>query len=460
MNFATLSYAIFLAVVVLVYWLIPRRAGRYWLIVASLVFYGSWNPIYVPGFVVLLLANWWLGLAAAGPHRSLAVGAAVAIDLGVLGVFKYADWLLGSSASVFARLLGQPVRFGALELILPLAISFVTFTMLAYVIDIKRGTSPPERDLGRFALFVVFFPHLISGPIMRAREFLPQVRHPRPFAIEHVRAALPLLVSGLLKKTLGDLLAPTVELTFGHPADYSTIALWVGVLAFAFQILLDFSGYTDLALGSARLMGFQLPRNFDWPYRAGSIQEFWRRWHMTLSRWLRDYLYISLGGSRHGEARTYAAALTTMLLGGLWHGAGVTFIAWGAWHGAGQSVHRWYRTHIATRWPMPGLAGWALTFGFVLVSWVLFRAGSMSNALAYLRGMFVPHGGQLGGTTMALVGILCLAFVAGQWPGFGDLARRLIPAGTYRRYLAYGLALVAAVALIPVSTTAFIYFQF
>ncbi len=191
MNFATLSYAIFLAVVVLIYWLIPRRAGRYWLIVASLVFYGSWNPIYVPGFVGLLLANWGLGFVAAGPHRRLAVGVAVLVDLGVLGLFKYSDWLLRSGTSVFGWLLGRDVDFGALGLILPLAISFVTFTMLAYVIDIGRGTSRPERSLGRFALFVLFFPHLISGPIMRAREFLPQVRHPRPFAMEHVRRGPP-----------------------------------------------------------------------------------------------------------------------------------------------------------------------------------------------------------------------------------------------------------------------------
>ena len=455
MNFVTLTYALFLVVVVLVYWAVPRRVGRYWLILASLVFYGTWNALYVPGFLALITANWMLGLLAER-HRA-AVWAAVVLNLVVLGVFKYADWVLGSSAGLLELLTSRPVEFGPLGLILPLAISFVTFTMLAYVIDIGRG-SRVERSFGRFALFVTFFPHLIAGPIMRGREFLPQVRHPRPFSMVHLRLALPLLVSGFIKKTAGDALAPTVNDVFASPASASTPLIWVGILAFAFQIFLDFSGYTDLALGSAHLLGFRLPLNFNWPYRATSIQEFWRRWHMTLSRWLRDYLYIPLGGSRHGRLRTYAALAVTMLLGGLWHGAGWTFLIWGAWHGLGLAFHRWFRRDLQPRTTIPPFLAWALTFGFVLVGWVFFRAETMEAAGAVLQRAVVF---TLDGAAPPLfVSLLCVVLVVGQWSGWQRLFARLAPRGSARRMLAYGSAVAAGLLLMPAQAVDFIYFQF
>jgi alginate O-acetyltransferase complex protein AlgI len=456
MNFVTLSYAVFLLAVVVVYWLLPRRAGRWFLIAASLVFYGSWNVLYVPGFVALLVVNWGFGLLAATRPRLAVIGALV-VDLGLLAIFKYLDWLIGSSASVLAFILGERPEWGVLGLVLPLAISFVTFTMLAYVIDIARGARV-ERDLGRYALFITFFPHLIAGPIMRGYEFLPQVRHPRPFALVHLRLALPLLVGGFLKKVLGDNLAPSVNAVFADPSSFATPYIWIGVLAFAFQIFLDFSGYTDIALGSAHLLGFRLPRNFEWPYRATSIQEFWRRWHMTLSRWLRDYLYIPLGGSRHGRFRTYAALLITMVLGGLWHGAGFTFLIWGFWHGAGLAVHRWWRRDYPNPRPIPPLLAWVMTFLFVLVGWVFFRATSTAEALAILqRAVSFDLAGQ---TLPLAVTLLCLVLLAGQWPGWAGLFGRLAPAGSARRYLVYGTATAAAVMLMPVQAVSFIYFQF
>jgi alginate O-acetyltransferase complex protein AlgI len=462
MNFATLTYALFLLVVVVAYWLIPRRAGRWFLIAASLVFYGSWNPIYVPGFVFLIVANFLLGLLAAQPGRArLAVWLAVIVDIGILALFKYLDWVLGSSVDLVHRLTGANVTWGPLGLGLPLAISFVTFTTLAYVIDIARGGAP-ERNFGRFALFVSFFPHLIAGPIMRAHEFLPQVRRPRPFSPVLVQRALPLIAGGLLKKTIGDNLAPIVEHAFADPAHVGTVGLWLGVVAFAFQIFFDFSGYTDMALGSAWLMGFKLPRNFDWPYRSTSIQEFWRRWHMTLSRWLRDYLYISLGGNRKGRLRTYVNLIVTMLLGGLWHGAGLTFVIWGAWHGIGLAVHRYWRERLGHRTVIPTLVAWVLTFVFVLAGWVFFRSVDLASALTYLSRMVIPHGGRM---LLSLTGTIALALVlgamvAGQWPGWWPLLRRLAPDGSRRRYLAYGAGVTLAIALLPVRAIAFIYFQF
>jgi alginate O-acetyltransferase complex protein AlgI len=456
MNFVTLTYALFLVVVVVGYWLMPRRLGRFWLIGASLVFYGSWNAWYVPGFVVLILVNWALGGLAAGPHRRLAVGLAVAIDLGLLAIFKYLDWVVASGSTLIEQVTGSAVNATALGLILPLAISFVTFTMLAYVIDIARGARP-ERRLTNFALFVTFFPHLIAGPIMRGREFLPQVRHPRPFAAIHLRLALPLLVSGLLKKVIADGLAPFVATAFADPAATSTSGLWLGALAFTFQILFDFSGYTDLALGSAHLLGFKLPRNFNWPYRALSSQDFWRRWHMTLSRWLRDYVYIPLGGSRHGRARMYAALLLTMFVGGLWHGAGWTFVVWGLWHGGGLVVHRLFRDRPNPP-RIPSVLAWAMTFLFVVVGWVFFRAESLESALAYLGGMFQLRDGA-SPVPLLLAGALVIGVVL-QWSAFWRAAARIAPAGSVRRYAGFGVALLSAVILMPVVIPDFIYFQF
>ena len=405
---------------------------------------------------MLLTANWYFGALAVRRPR-VAVTAAVVVDVGLLIAVKYSDWLLGSSASIVTWLSGEPVPWTPLGIILPLAISFVTFTMLAYVIDISRG-SRPEPRIDRFALFVTFFPHLIAGPIMRGYEFLPQVRHPRPWATVHLRLALPLLVSGLVKKVIGDTLAPSADAVFSDPGAFATPFVWIGILAFGFQIFLDFSGYTDLALGSAHLLGFRLPRNFDWPYRSLSIQEFWRRWHMTLSRWLRDYLYIPLGGSRHGPLRTYLALFTTMLLGGLWHGAGITFAIWGMWHGTGLAVHRWLRRDGPMRGlPIPAAAAWTMTFAFVMVGWVFFRAVDLDNAIAVLQQSVTVNAGE----TLPVPSVmLTLTLIAGQWTGWSSIFTTLAPSGSLRRYAAYGTAVALAILAMPVETIDFIYFQF
>lgn len=457
MNFATLTYAGFLGVVIIVYWLIPRHAGRYWLIAASLLFYGSWNALYVPAFVALIYVNWRLGALAGGPHRRLAVTLAILLDLGLLAIFKYLDWGTAAGWRLIGYLSGPAGPPPALGLILPLAISFVTFTMLAYVFDIARGGRPEPR-VSHFALFVTFFPHLIAGPIMRGREFLPQVRHPRPFALQHLQSGAPLLVSGLVKKVLADNLGPFVEASFADPAALSTVGAWLGVLAFAFQILFDFSGYTDLALGSAFLLGFRLPRNFDWPYRAHSIRDFWRRWHMTLSRWLRDYVYISLGGSRHGRPRMYLALLVTMILGGLWHGAGATFLIWGAWQGTALAVNRWWSDGPGRTIRLPELVSWSVTFSVVLLGWVLFRADGLRDAVEYLGRMVFPTDGNA--EVPPLIALALGLAVVGQWTRIATTLPALAPRGSLRRQFAYGGGVLAALILFPSAAPDFIYFQF
>lgn len=440
---------------VVVYWLLPRRARRAWLLVTSLVFYGTWNAFYVPAFLLLLVANFLIARRLAGPdgRRWLAVG--IVLDLSGLFIAKYLDWVLGSGASIIGLATGRRVELHSLGIILPLAISFVTFTLIAYLVDVHRGRKP-ERRLLDFAVFVTFFPHLIAGPIMRAYEFLPQVHHLRGWRPRYLGEAAPLIVGGLLKKTIADTFLPQVDAAFTDPGRYSAPGLAIAAIAFTFQLYLDFSGYTDIALGSARLLGFHLPRNFDWPYRSTSMSEFWSRWHITLGRWLRDYLYFPLGGSRAGDRRAYLNLMITMTLCGLWHGAGLTYVVWGALQGVALCVNRWWRRRPGGRALHP-LAGWVLTFAFVVFVRIFFNADGLDTSFAYLRNLVVPHDGAMPPTWLAIAAFLGIVL---QWPAISSVYLRLVPAGSLRRWGAYGIAIAISVALLPVTTPAFIYFQF
>jgi alginate O-acetyltransferase complex protein AlgI len=441
--------------VVLGYWLLPRRLRTWWLFAASLVFYASWNVGYVPGFLLLIGANYLLGLAAAGRHKRAAVITAVVLDLAILAVFKYLDVALGNSASLVTQITGQPIEWGGLGIVLPLAISFVTFTLIAYIVDVSRGQAP-ERDPLHFAVFIAFFPRVLAGPIMRGPQFLPQLRFERRFSLPLLHMAVPLLVSGLFKKSLADQLGPAVREGFADSAELSSVALLAVATAWTFQLYLDFAGYTDMARGAARLLGIGMPRNFNWPYRALSMAEFWRSWHMTLGAWLRDYLYFPLGGSRRGGARTYLNLMITMTLAGLWHGAGAGYVLWGVFQGLGLSVNRWWR-----RWPrhpvLPALISWAITFTFVVLARVPFVAPDLGTAFGFYERMLIPHGG----TMPSLVLVLALTvFIAAQWPGWEPIAQRLAPRRTARRWLAYGVAIAVAVLLLPAGAPDFIYQQF
>ena len=440
------------------YWLLPRSARRWWLLAASILFYASWNLLYVPGLLGIIVANHLLAQRIAtrtGSARRRSLAIAVCLDLGVLGVFKYLDWVLGGSSSIVRWVTGRQVELGSLGLILPLSISFVTFTILAYVIDVYRGRVP-ERRLSNVALFITFFPHLVAGPIVRAHELLPQVRHPRPFRGAYLVDAAPQLSGGLLKKAVADQLAPAVGVALAHPGQLSSGALAVTLVAYTFQLYLDFSGYTDLALGSARLMGIRLPRNFDWPYRSSSMSEFWGRWHMTLSRWLRDYVFFPLGGTRRGERRTTINIMATMILCGLWHGAGLTFIVWGALQGAALAVHRWWRRR--TGHPvMPVLLAWAITFTFVCLVRIFFVAPDLASALRYLRALLSF---QEGVAAPPLLVAAVIIGIIGQWPALERLFRRIAPAGTGRRWAAVGGAFAAGLVLLPTGAPDFIYFAF
>ncbi|MCJ2115812.1 MBOAT family protein [Methylobacterium sp. J-001] len=433
------------------------RAAPAWrlplLVVLSFVFYGRWDVRFVPLLAGSILANWCVArLYRRQPGRWLIPGA-IAANLALLGLFKYFDFF-ADLANLIPGL--EAPRLG---LALPLGISFFTFHHIMYLADLRAGRAP-AFGLTKYALYIAFFPQVLAGPLVRWSEIMHQFDeqpYARPDAAERFARGLMLLTVGLAKKVfLGDPLAAYVNPVFQAAATGKVITVaeaWQATLGFTFQIYFDFSGYTDMALGIALLFGLVLPQNFDAPYRATSLREFWRRWHMTLSRFLRDYLYIPMGGNRRGLPRQVGALAATMTLGGLWHGAGLTFLAWGALHGLGLGAGVLARR---ARIAIPAPVGWVLTSLFVLLTWVLFRAASFDAALLIFKGLFglAPHGSGFKWRTIAVA-----ALVATVGPTAWVAVHRLPP----RRALAFGFALLFVVVLLKIGDDAnyeFIYFQF
>jgi D-alanyl-lipoteichoic acid acyltransferase DltB (MBOAT superfamily) len=373
-----------------------RKPKVYLIVVASLIFYGAWNYRFIPLLVGSALADYFIAQAIGRADSKTAkkrwLTLSIAINLGILGLFKYADFVLVSVAD-FLGLFGVDADLPTLAWVLPVGISFYTFQSLSYTIDVYRGDMEPRRGLLEFVAALSFFPQLVAGPILRARQILPQMHElPIPTWPEAKRGFL-LITAGVLKKTMADLLAAPVARAFDSAEPVSLLETWTGVLAFAGQIYGDFAGYTDMAIGLALLLGFKIPLNFNLPYFAVSPVDFWRRWHISLSTWLRDYLYISLGGNRTGGR--LRNVMITMLLGGLWHGAAWTFVFWGFFHGLLISgSHQLGKVRALALFhdkPARGiqLLKWALTFYLVLIGWVLFRAQSIGSAMAMLG---VMHG--------------------------------------------------------------------
>ena len=447
------------------YWgvLRTRRARNLLLLGASVVFYTRWSAPLVLLVVATALYDYGMALAIeAAPTargRRARLVAAVVVPLGLLAYFKYTNFLVAQVWPLFGASRPPPV----FAIVLPLGISFYTFETIAYVIDVYRRRIPAERDIVNYALFLLFFPHLIAGPIVRPGQLLPQLRRGRALDWSRVEVGVRLFVLGMLKKAVvADQLALIVDPVFARPDSYATGTLWTAAVSYAVQIYCDFSGYSDMAIGAAHLLGITLPTNFRMPYFAANPAEFWRRWHITLSTWLRDYLYIPLGGNRHGTLMTYRNLLLTMLLGGLWHGAAWTFVVWGGYHGMLLALHR------AIPWPAwtgrPSLRPLrvALTFLLVCVGWVFFRAASLGLAATMLARMFAPAAG-LGlapGVSALVAAILGTVLVAHLVGTFADVPRlvRAVPAPILGTALAGGFLLAALLA--PDTGGAFIYFQF
>jgi alginate O-acetyltransferase complex protein AlgI len=461
--FPSFEFAFFFPVVLALSWaLMPHpRAWKPFVLAASYLFYAAASPRYCLLLAGLTLAN---QLGAVLVHRApdertakRIVAAMVAVDLGVLGVFKY----YGFFVDEFGRLLdsiGLGMPLPLLTLALPIGLSFITFQAISYVVDVKRGLLPPASTLD-FGLYLSFFPHVVAGPIVRAREFIPQLAKPRDPRDVAVGAAVVLIALGLVKKVaIADYLArEVVDPVFGVPEAYAAPDVALAAYAYAAQIYCDFSGYTDIAIGVALLMGFVFPQNFNSPYRATSFRDFWRRWHMTLSRFLRDFLYIPLGGNRGGKWKTARNLMITMTLGGLWHGAAWGFVLWGALHGACLVIERM----LSGRVKAPAALRWAIVFHVVVFGWILFRAENLDLVGTFLSQLTEP--GEA--TLWAPATVAAVAAVIGfQLLPPDPLERLRLRVAALPSY-ALGFGLAAVVALVGATVPSegvppFIYFQF
>lgn len=400
---------VFLPVSLIVYFLLNKFkltiASKIWLVLSSFIFYGWWKAIYLPLIIGSILVNYFIGTfllkhiegKKLSKKHILTLG--VCINLLVLGYFKYTNFFITN----LNYLTGSNISLK--HIILPLGISFFTFTQIAYLIDSYRGVSK-EYSILNYSLFVTFFPHLLAGPIIHHREMMPQFDKLRNKVLDrrNIASGLYLFSIGLAKKVLiADTFAQWANYGFNNLEQIKFIAAWITSLSYTLQLYFDFSGYTDIALGSALMFNIRLPFNFNSPYKALDIQDFWRRWHVTLSRFLRDYIYIPLGGNRRPLPIALLNLIITFLIGGIWHGAGWTFVVWGSLHGIAMVVHRlWQKTSLK----MPKILAWLITFNFINITWVFFRAGSFDNAFRMLKGMFGLNGVVLPSILIRFIGFL------------------------------------------------------
>ncbi len=472
MLFPTLTFAVFFVIVYPIYWFLRERGSgwKIFILAASYLFYGAWDWRFVFLIILSTVVNQEfalrLGRSAERHKRALLIGAIV-FNLGILGLFKYYGFFI-ESLNALLRTLGVGGRLPLLEIIVPVGVSFFTFQAITYVVDIYRGQLARSSVLD-FAIYLAFFPHLVAGPIVRAGEFLPQLKAPQVPTQRQASGAAFLILGGLFKKVViaSNLGSAIVDPVFAAPSQHSAPEILLAIYAYAIQIYADFSGYTDMAIGIALLFGFTFPQNFDRPYAAASLQEFWRRWHMTLSRWLRDYLYIALGGNRRGRLLTYRNLVLTMVLGGLWHGAATTFIAWGLFHGVGLAIERWWgERRAASTEPGLSFAGqiWVqrfLIFHLVCIAWVLFRASSFDRALTiYWRALTAWEPGPLASSNLALVigGMLALQFIP---PNVGrSLEEAFAELPLVAQGALIGIIMAIIFALGPRGVAPFIYYQF
>lgn len=451
----------FLPAVLLGYFLLHRlrraAAANMWLALASLAFYGYWNIGYVPLLLGSMAFNYAIGKwlivnAAQSPAwRKGAVACGIAGNAMLLGYCKYVDFFLLQLAQATGR------EVALLHIVLPLGISFFTFTQIAFLIDAFQGKVQRVHPVN-YVLFVTFFPHLIAGPILHHGDMMPQFDRARNrvWNWKSVAAGIFMFCVGLFKKVvIADTLAPYAD--NGFAASVAFVDSWLAAWSYAFQLYFDFSGYCDMAVGIALLFNIRLPQNFNSPYKAVSITDFWRRWHMTLGRFLKEYIYIPLGGNRNGFAAANRNLLVTFLIAGLWHGAGWTFIAWGLLHGAGQAAQRWW-TRLGR--PLPIVLARLLTLQFVVVAWVLFRAEHWGQAVRLLRGMAGLNGWGMerwGGKPESVLFVLAAASLALLFPNSSELERRL----KMDKKTALAAALLFVVSLLYVNRVSpFIYFNF
>ena len=485
MLFNSAEYAVFLPLVVLIYWALARslRLQNIWLLLVSYLFYGWWDWRFLGLLFATSLIDFIVGISIEGAAekktKRLILTASLIANLGTLGFFKYYNFFIDSLAAALGAL-GIEIHTFTLQVILPVGVSFYTFQALTYTVGVYRGQVKATRDFPTFLAYVAFFPQLVAGPIERAKHMLPQFLSPRTIDAERFTSGLRQIAWGLFcKLVVADNCAVVVNSIFTHSGTPAGSVALVGAFFFAFQIYSDFSGYTHIALGSARLLGFELIQNFATPYFSQSIGEFWRRWHISLSTWFRDYVYIPLGGSKEGKLRQARNILLTFTISGLWHGANGTFLVWGFLHGMyylpsiwmGEPLAEWARTRGRTLRTMTGLFRGLRTFVLVLIAWVFFRADSIHQALSFLDAIFsrslwtsplpaMQRQEILWPATVSMVGIVALVQI--EWL---QRARKFALEVEYQpaaiRWLAYTCLLGLIVTLRYTGAPLdFIYFQF
>lgn len=366
MQFTSLAFAVFLPIVFMIYWAVPNKYRMPLLLLVSYGFYMTFSP----GYVVLLLCVSLLTYLVGIYCNKICFITGVTVQIALLAFFKYAGFLPGISES----------------LVIPVGISFYIFKAVSYLADVYKGKISPEKKAVPLFLYLAFFPDIVSGPINRADVLIPQLKEEKKFEYDRAVYGMRLILLGLFKKLLiADTLARYVDQVFALPGAYMGISYMIVAVFYTIEIYCDFSGYSDMAVGIARLFGIVSMENFKSPYFAANVKEFWDRWHISLSTWLRDYVYIPLGGSRKGEVKTYFNLLTTFLVSGIWHGANLTFLVWGALHGIYQMIYRFYKKHF--KWRISGIAGVIITFGAVCIAWIFFRADNLQDALYMIRYM-------------------------------------------------------------------------
>jgi D-alanyl-lipoteichoic acid acyltransferase DltB (MBOAT superfamily) len=470
MLFHDRIFLLFFPVVFLVHFLIRRRhmLTLAWLLAASYVFYGWWNPYYLVLIVAATTLDWYIGLRMGRPEarKHLWLGLTLLSNVGLLAFFKYADFMtenlnallqpLGYRMHNPARLLMDGLH---MEYVLPVGISFFTFQSMSYTIDVYRGRIPVERSLLRFATFVSLFPQLVAGPIERASNLLPQLHEPPRITGRDICDGLSQFLVGLFKKVaLADYLALYVDPIYGSPAEHNAPALLLATFAFAWQIYFDFSGYTDMARGIGLILGFKLMMNFNNPYAATGLGDFWNRWHISLSTWFKDYVYYPLGGNRGGEARTYRNMVLTMLVSGVWHGAAWGFVIWGALHAVGRVVTRGLEQSPFYRDRFPTLLKQLLVFGFVCFTWIFFRGRTWGGSWEILsRICTTPWTDPRFPVPMLVLILAVWAYELLQVSGGSRL--RFLQLAPVRVGLAAAMIVYLAVIAQP-SSAAFIYFDF
>jgi len=466
MLFNSLTFLIFFSVVMLSLYIFKKQnIRRIILLLASYFFYGYWDWRFLSLILLSTCVDYFAGERIYQTDdkrkKKLYLTLSLVTNLGLLGFFKYFNFFIESANSVFS---GLGLNLTTLNIILPVGISFYTFQTLSYTIDIYKGNLKPTSSFLNFAVFVSFFPQLVAGPIVRAKEFLPQIERGVRFDKREIHDGLQIFLFGMVKKVLiADRLAFFVDKVFEAPAVFDSLTIWLAVIAYSIQIYCDFSGYSDMAIGLAKCMGFDLPINFRMPYISKNITEFWRRWHITLSTWLRDYLYIPLGGNRKGELRTYLNLMITMLLGGLWHGASWNFVVWGGIHGIGLAIHKIFmklRTTKKRGNVVMTIFSMMVTYVFVITCWVFFRAQNFDMAITVLRKMYFDFSPAIEWIYTPILFIIPIVIASHI---FGQFNREKYPVVDIQKpvnqyivlFIIFGLFFLA-----PTNPAPFIYFQF